>query len=410
MKLWVKIFIALFLGVVLGLILGPKVEVLKPLGTLFLNLINMIILPLILSSMTVGITSIHDPKKLGRVGLKTLSYYLVNTLIAICLGLSFGTFFALGNGMGLPTPETFTAIDTPGLKEILISIIPKNPIQSLVKGDVLQVIIFSVFLGLSINFAGKKARPIQEFLESLADVMYKMTSIVMEFSPIGVFVIMGWVAGTFGAEVLIPLGKFLFLYYGVCALHLGVVFVGLLYFVGNLSPRPFFKGIRDVMAVAFTTCSSSAALPVSMSAVQENLGVSRSISGFVLPLGSTVNMAGAAIYQAMSAIFISNAYGIHLDLYSLVTIVVTAVFSAVGAAGIPGSGFIMLSAVLSSVGLPLEGLALLAGIDRIREMASALINSVGDAVIAVVIAQQEGELDLEQYNSQLTYTQELSEA
>lgn len=398
MKLWLKILIAIVLGVITGAILGPYAEYLKPIGQAFLSLISMIIVLLVLSSMTVGITSIHDPQKLGRVGLKTLALYMVTTAIAIMIGIVFAKIFQPGEGLGLQGPAQINMQTPPSLSEIFLSIIPSNPIASLVQGNVLQIIVFSVFLGISINFAGEKGKPLLHVMESLADVMYRLTSVVMEFSPIGVFAIMAWVAGTFGLSVLFPLLKFLLLYYLACGVHLLVVFCGGLKFLAKLSPWPFFRGMSDAIMVAFSTCSSSATLPVSMHCAQENLGVSKNISSFVLPLGSTINMNGAALYQGMAAVFIAQSYGIDLDIQALLTIVITATLSAIGAAGIPGTGFIMLSVVFSSVGIPMEGLALLASIDRVREMVSTVLNVLGDAVVAVYIAKQEGELDVRQYN------------
>jgi DAACS family dicarboxylate/amino acid:cation (Na+ or H+) symporter len=398
MKLWIKILIAIVLGVITGAILGPKAEFLKPIGTMFLSLINMIIVLLVLSSMTVGITSIHDPQKLGRVGLKTLLMYLITTMFAIALGLLLAKFFPTGTGLNLHTTGEIHLNETPSISEIILSIIPTNPIASLVEGNVLQIIVFALFLGIAINFAGEKGKPLLEMLESLADVMYRLTSIIMEFSPIGVYAIMASVTGSFGLSVLLPLLKFLLLYYLACGVHVLVVFCGILWGLAKLHPWPFFRGMSDAIMVAFSTCSSSATLPVSMHCCQKNLGVSKNITSFILPLGSTINMNGAAIFQGMSAVFISQAYGINLEWQALITIVVTASLSAIGAAGIPGTGFIMLSVVFASVGLPIEGLALLAGIDRVREMVSTVLNILGDAVVAVYIAKQEGELDERQYN------------
>lgn len=397
MKLWIKILIAIGLGIVTGFIFGEKAEILKPIGDIFLRLINMIIVLLVLSSMTVGITSIHDPQKLGRVGIKTLVIYMSTTAIAVFLGLALGKLVQPGAGVNLVFSGEVMAQAPPGLSEIALSVIPANPIKSLADGNVLQIIVFALFLGISINFAGAKGRPLLEFLESLADVMYRLTSIVMEFSPIGVYAIMASVAGSFGMKVLVKLAGFLLTYYAACLIHVALIFLPILWFLARLHPWPFFRGLGDAIMVAFSTCSSSAALPVTMHCVQQNLGVSKNITSFVLPLGSTVNMNGAAIFQGMSVMFIAQAYGIELDFASLLTIVVTATLSAVGAAGIPGSGFIMLSVVFSSVGLPIEGLALLAGIDRIREMGSTVMNIMGDAVCAIYIAKQEGELDERQY-------------
>lgn len=396
MKLWMKIFIGLSLGVVTGLLIGENAVYLKPLGSIFLNLINMIIVLLILSSMTVGITSIHDPKKLSRVGGKTLGIYLMTTIIAIGGALLLANLFHLGEGLNLTVTQ---AIQTSQLSigDILISIIPSNPIAAMVNGNILQVIVFAVFLGIAINFSGAKGKPLLHFMESLSDVMYRLTSIVMEFSPIGVFGIMAWVAGTFGLSLLVPLLKFLMVYYLACALHLFVVYGSLLKGMARLDLKPFFKGMGDAIMMAFSTGSSAATLPVAMHCVQENLGVSKNISGFVLPLGITVNMNGTAIFQAMSAVFVAKAYGINLNLDTYVTLVLTTILSAIGTAGVPGGGFLMLSAVLTSVGLPLEGLAILVGIDRLREMVTTVLNILGDAAVTVVIAKLEGELDYNRY-------------
>lgn len=398
MKLWLKILIALLLGVITGIILGPNAVFLKPIGTIFLNLINMIIVLLVFSSMTVGITSIHDPKKLGRVGIKTLLLYLATTATAILIGLFFGAIFKPGAGLSLPTAVSQIATPSTSITEIILSIFPSNPIAAMVEANFMQIIVFSVFFGIAINLAGDKGKPIMDVMESLADVMYRLTAIVMEFSPIGVFAIMAWVAGSFGINILIPLLKFLLVYYLACGAHVLIVFCGMLKFLARLNPWPFFRGMGDAIMMAFTTSSSSATLPVSMHCAQKNLGISKHITNFVLPLGSTVNMNGAAIFQAMSALFIAQAYDIHLSMQSLLIIVVTATFSAIGAAGIPGTGFIMLSVVVTAAGLPIEGLALLAGIDRIREMGSTVLNILGDAVCAVYVAKQEGELDIRQYN------------
>ncbi len=419
MKLWMKILIALFLGTIVGGVLHEKLpeiftkidaNLFKPIGTVFLSLINMIIVLLVLSSMTVGITSIHDPQKLGRVGIKTLFFYLLTTAIAIGIGLLIATIFKPGMGLALTAESVVLKVETPpSVIEILLSVVPKNPIASLVEGNVLQIIVFALFLGVSINFAGERGRPLLDLLESLAEVMYRLTSIIMEFSPIGVFAIMASVTGAFGFDVLKPLSHFLFAYYFACAIHIIIVFCGLLWFVARLNPWHFFKGMGDAIMVAFSTCSSSATLPVTMHCVQRNLGVSKNLTSFILPLGSTVNMNGTAIYQGMSALFISQAYGIELQWTSLITLVLTATLSAVGAAGIPGTGFLMLSVVLTAAGLPVEGLALLFGIDRLREMVSTVLNILGDSVTAVVVAQQEGELDERQYNHEKLVEMEGSE-
>lgn len=403
MKLWVKILIALFLGAFVGFLVNegwlPKAvaDFLAPLGTIFLNLINMIIVLLVLSSMTVGITSIHDPQKLSRIGLMTIFLYLVTTLIAIAIGLGFAELFQPGANLHLESPKEIIVSAPVSIKDMLIGIFPSNPIVALVEANMLQIIVFSLFLGISINFAGEKAKPLLAVMESLADVMFRLTSIIMEFSPIGVFAIMTKVTATFGFGVLLPLLQLVGTYYAACFFHVIVVFCGIIYFLARLNPIPFFKGMGDAMMVAFSTCSSSATLPVSMHCTQKNLGVSKNITNFMLPLGTTINMNGAAIFQGMSAFFIAQAYGIELSLKTVLIIVVTATMSSIGAAGIPGTGFVLLSVVFTSAGLPIEGLALIAGIDRLREMVSTCLNVLGDAVCAVYVAKREGELDERQY-------------
>lgn len=396
MKLWVKIFIGMLLGVATGIILGEKAESLKPLGTLFLQLINMIIPFLILASMVTGITNIHDPKKLGRLGGKVVLIYLCTTVTAITLGIILADLFSLGASLSM---EATAPIEQKSLSigDILLSLVPSNPVVSFVEGNILQIIVFAVFVGIAINFSAEKGKPLRDFFESLADVMYRLTSIIMEFSPIGVFGIMAWVSGTFGIALLLPLLKFVGVYYLACAFQMFVVYGALLKGVGKLRFRNFFKGMGDATMMAFSTCSSAATLPVAMHCAQENLGVSKNISSFVFPLGITMNMNGTAIFQAMSAVFIAKAYGISMDFSSYLTLTLTSILSAIGTAGVPGAGFIMLSVVLTSIGLPIEGLALLAGIDRIREMVSTVLNILGDAAVTVFIAKQEGELDEKRY-------------
>ena len=248
MKLWMKILIALVLGVIAGLILGPNAIYLKPIGTLFLNSINMIIILLVFSSMTVGITSIHDPKKLGRVGGKTVGIYLTTTILSIIIGISFANLFLVGKELDLVPPSTHQNTSI-GLYEILISIVPSNPIAALVEGNILQIIVFAIFLGLAINFSGEKGLTLFNFFESILDVMYSLTSIIMEFSPIGVFGIMAWVAGTFGLTLLVPLFKFLGVYYLACLFHVFAIYGTLLKVIGKLELRVFFRGIRDALKI-----------------------------------------------------------------------------------------------------------------------------------------------------------------
>ncbi|MBS0621336.1 MAG: dicarboxylate/amino acid:cation symporter [Verrucomicrobia bacterium] len=400
MKLWLKILIGVAVGLILGTILGPRAEYLEPVGTLFLNLIRMLVVLLVFSSMTVGITSIHDPKKLTRVGLKSFAMFMITTVIAIGIGLGLAYLIKPGVGAQLgQVTEVINIQPAPSVVKLLLGVIPNNPIQAFAEGNILQVIVFSIFLGLALNLCGEKGKPLLKMIEALAETMYRLTNIVMEFAPYGVAAIMAYVAGRFGFETLLSLLKFLLINYLGCAIQLGVVYTLILVFLVKVKPLPFFKGMGDAIMLALSTNSSSATLPVTLHCAEENLGISRNIASFVLPLGSTINMNGAAIFQGIAAVYMAQAYGIDLAWQQLLVIVVTAVLSAIGAAGIPGTGFIMLAVVLQSVGLPMQGIATLFAVDRLREMFSTVVNVLGDVITALWVANGEGELNMDTYNS-----------
>ena len=400
MKLWTKILIAIGLGIVAGIALGPKAELLKPIGTLFLSLLNMLIVPLIFSSMTCGITNIPDSKKLGRVGGITLGLYAITTLFAILLGLGLSYWLELGSSLHLSATGPIVIKEMPAISELFLSMIPKNPIRSFAEGNILQIIVFATFFGTALNLAGSKAKPIVECMESLNQVMLKMTAMVMALSPFGVFALMAWATGSYGLDVLLPVGKFLMSYYAASFIHVFIIFCGILWLGAKLKPLPFFKGMAPAIATAISTCSSSATLPISLECATEKLGISKSLSNFVLPLGCSLNMNGSALFQAMSAVFIAQSYGIDLHWQHLVTLASTVVMATIGTASVPGGGLLMLSIVFSSIGIPLEGLAILAGIDRLRDMATTALNITGDAACAVYVAKREGELDRSIYYQQ----------
>ncbi len=399
MKLWMKILIGLVAGMITGIVLGPKAGTIKPIGDLFINAIRMLIVPLIFSSLVVGVTSMKDPKKMGRVGLKTFAMYLGTTAIAITIGLLLGVIFQPGAGLGLQAVEATAAKAAPNFIDTLVNLVPRNPVNSLATGNVLQIIVFAIVLGLAINLTGDKAKPVSNFFDAFAEVMYKLTSLVMELAPYGVFALMAWVAAEYGLSVLLPLGRVVLGVYVGCLLHSILTYGGAIALLARLNPIQFFKGIVDAQAVAFTTTSSSGTLPVTLSCTQKNLGVSKSVSSFVLPLGATINMDGTALYQGISALFVAQAYGIDLSFANYVTIILTSTLASIGSAGVPGAGLIMLSLVLSSVGLPMEGLAIVAGIDRILDMARTTVNITGDAMVSVLVAKSENELDVDVYQA-----------
>ncbi len=390
--LWKRILGGLTLGIILGVFLGEDAALIKPVGSLFLNAIKMLIVPLVFTSLVVGVTAM-DPARMGRVGIKAFLLFLLTTAVAITIGLSLGTLIQPGVGISLGEVAAMTPKAAPSLVDTLIAMVPKNPISALASGNMLQIIVFALVLGVSINLVGGKVDPVKRFFEAAAEVMYKMTNLVMELAPFGVFALMAWVAGKYGIDILLPLLKIIIAVYLACTLHAMLTLGGLLSILGRLNPLPFFKGIIEAQVVAFTSTSSSGTLPVTMRCSQERHGVSKAVSSFVLPLGATINMDGTAIYQGVSALFVAQAFGIDLDLGQYMTIVATATLASIGTAGVPGAGLITLSLVLTSVGLPLEGIAIIAGIDRILDMARTTVNITGDAMVTLITAKSEGELD-----------------
>ncbi|MBF5051067.1 C4-dicarboxylate transport protein [Candidatus Clavichlamydia salmonicola] len=407
MKLWKQMLIGLSAGMLAGLILGERATILKPLGTIFLNLLGMVVGLLVFASITVAITSVKDVKKLGRIGSKTILMYLLTTVAAICFGLLLGKIFHPGSGLSLDPGKSFQLDEVvtgfSGIGMMVLELIPANPFVSFVQGNVLQIIVFAFFLGFSIRLAGSKGKPVLHFFEGLSTILLKMTDMVMCTAPYGVFGIMAWVTGTFGVSAFAPLATFLGVYLLACILHIIIIFFFIIRCMTKLKISVFFKGFKEALALAASAVSSSATLPISLKCVR-NLGVSADVANLVLPLGATVNMNGTAIFQGLAAIFVSQAYGIQLDFMALLSIVVTATLSAIGTAGIPGAGIVTLSLVLSAVGLPLEGVALLAGIDRFRDIISTTVNIMGDAIVALYVAKSENELDEKQYYSELSIT------
>jgi Na+/H+-dicarboxylate symporter len=393
MKLWKQILIALVAGLIVGMIFGPSAGVIKPVGTLFINAIKMLIVPLIFVSLVCGMTSMHDMTKMGRIGLKTIVLYLATTAVAITIGLVLGTVMQPGVGIGLEAAKVVEVKAAPSLIDVVVNLVPTNPVAAMADGNILQIIVFAILIGLAIVIAGESGKRIKDIFDSLAEVIYKLTAIVISFAPYGVFALMAWVAGTYGLDVLLPLGKVILAVYIGCIIHAVVVYGGLLTFLARLNPIRYFQGIAEAQAVAFTTTSSSGTLPVTMSCAQKNLGVSKSVSSFVLPLGATINMDGTALYQGVCALFVAQAFGVELGFGQYLTIIMTATLASIGTAGVPGAGLIMLSLVLTSVGLPIEGVAIIAGIDRILDMARTALNVNGDGMVAVLVAKSEKELD-----------------
>jgi Na+/H+-dicarboxylate symporter len=401
LQLTTKIFIGLALGIVLGIILQPNPDIatkfVKPFGTLFLNLIKLVIVPLVFSSLVVGTCSMDDVRKLGRIGGKTMAYYLFTTAFAVTIGLVLANLSNVGGGFSIPIDAKVEVAEAPNVIDTLLNIIPANPLKALVEGNMLQIIAFALIIGAGIIGIGEKGKVLFNFFDAMADVMYKIIAVIMEFAPIGVFALITPVVAQNGPGVLLPLLKLIIVVYAGCAIHAIFTYSSTVALFAKVSPIQFFKGIAPAMVFAFTTASSSATLPINMKRTEENLGVPKSICSFCLPLGATVNMDGTAIYQGICAFFIAQVYGIDLPISAQLTIILTATLASIGTAGVPGAGMIMLGMVLQSVGLPMEGIALIAGVDRILDMMRTMINITGDSACSVIVAATEGELDRSVY-------------
>lgn len=385
------------------ILLGGIIEIL---GTGFINAIKMLVVPLVFISLVCGSSSMGDVKRLGRIGIKTMFFYLLTTALAISIALGIGKLINPGFGLdmsNLITQET-TIGESKSLTEIILGIIPTNPIQSLANGEMLQIIFFALLLGIAMSMVGKKADPVRKFFESANEICMKMVSVIMAFAPYGVFALITKTFSTVGFEAFASLLKYMIAVLLALFVQATLVYSGMIKALTGLKLKPFFKNFANVAAVTFSTASSNAALPLTIETM-EDLGVDNSVASFTLPLGATINMDGTAIMQGVACIFISQIYGIELGFSSLITIILTATLASIGTAGVPGVGMITLSMVLSSVGLPIEGVGLIMGVDRLLDMTRTTVNVMGDCTCTLIVSNSENELDKEKY-----YTCQLEES
>ncbi len=401
-SLLLKISIGFILGIIFGFAVGPVVpsspvlsNYIMPfidlVGKIFLRLLMMLIVPLVFASLVAGAASVGDVRKLGRIGIKTLALYLVTTAVAIVIGLACGNLFNAGVGMNIPGDLQASAREAKPLVDVILDIFPTNPVASMVNANMLQIIVFALFFGVACILAGERGKKISDFFGNVAEVMYSVTHMVMSFAPYGVFSLIAITAARFGVAILAPFAKVIAAVYIGCIIHAVLVYSGMIAVFCKRSPMWYFKGVQEAAITAFVTRSSSGTLPVTLANVRDNLGVSEGVSSFVLPLGATINMDGTALYQGVCALFVAQAFNIPLTLDMQIGIVVTATLASIGTAGVPGAGLIMLTMVLTSVGLPIEGIALVAGIDVILDAARTCLNVTGDTAVCAVVAASEGE-------------------
>ena len=392
LSLATQIFIALVLAIVVGLLMGDYYDFanayIKPFGTIFLNLIKFIVVPIVLFSIMCGIISMKDVRKVGSIGLKTVAYCMCTTAVAIVIGLAGGNLFK-GMFPAIATTDlAYEAAESTSLMETVVNIFPSNFISPMVNANMLQIIVMALLIGFAIVSVGEKNVTVVNAFNDLNEIFMKCMEMILKLSPVGVFCLLCPVIAENGPAIIGSLAMVLLTAYICYFVHALVVYSLTVGTLGGLSPVKFFKGMMPAILFAFSSASSVGTLPLNMECTQK-LGASREVSSFVLPLGATINMDGTAIYQGVCAIFIAACYGIELTLPQMLTIVLTATLASIGTAGVPGAGMVMLAMVLTSVGLPVDGIALVAGVDRIFDMGRTTVNITGDACCSIIVSNME---------------------
>ncbi len=411
MSLTNKVLLGMILGIITGLIINlfhlnnPDSFInnyivdglFHVIGTLFINALKMLVVPLVIFSLICGVCGIGDIRMLGRVGGKSFVLYLLTTAIAIATAIFIAASFDIGSGMNIPASSEFISKEAPALTQVLIDIIPTNPIKAMAEGDMLPVIFFSILLGISILLVGKKAKSIIEGAEIANEIMMKMVTIVMSVAPYAVFALIAKAVATLGLDLLASLAGYVSVLISALMFHLFITLMIILKLFSGLNPLTFLKKIRNVQIFAFSTASSNATIPVTMRTVTQRLGVDNSVAAFTVPFGATINMDGTAIMQGVATVFIANIYNVDLGITGYLTVILMSVLASIGTAGVPGVGLIMLSMVFTQVGLPIEGIGLIIGVDRLMDMIRTVVNVSGDAIVSTVVAKSEKKINLDIY-------------
>lgn len=363
-------------------------------GKIFVNLLKLMIVPLVLVSLICGVIASEESKSLGRLGSKTFVLYLITTGIAISLALTVAQLVDPGAGVNLNTDfEPYVPQERPPFVQVLINIFPDNPMQAMAQGNMLQVIVFAILVGIALNHTGEQGRRIGAIFEDLNVVVMKLVQLIMQLAPYGVFFLVGKVFAEQGLDVLGGLGMYMFCVLFALLLHFSFTYMGILTLFARLNPLIFLSKMRAALMFAFSTASSAATMPITMGVVEKKLGVKNSVASFTIPLGTTINMDGTAIMQGVATVFIASAYGIELGLAEFLTVIATATLASIGTAAVPSAGMITLAMVLGQVGLPAEAIGLILGVDRILDMVRTAVNVTGDAVVTCTVARSEGALD-----------------
>ena len=367
-------------------------------GQVFITSLKMLVVPLIFTSIICGTCSLSDASTLGRLGCKTLGLYLLTTAVAISLAIVTALLVAPGEGANLEAATSFSPGEAPSLGEVIIRLFPSNPIEALASGNTLQIIVFSVLFGISIAAAGEPGERIARIFESMNEVMMKLVALMMNLAPYGVFCLMARLFTNIEVGAIFSLLKYVLVLVGVLFMHVIFTYCLLLKAFTRLSPVVFLRKMEDAIMFAFSTASSNATIPVTMETVTHRMGVSNRIASFTVPLGSTINMDGTAIMQGVATVFIAQAFSIDLGISDYLTVIMTATLASIGTAGVPGVGLVMLAMVLQQVGLPVEGIALIMGVDRLLDMIRSAVNVTGDSAVTCIVAKSEGALDVNIFN------------
>ena len=367
-------------------------------GSIFIASLKMLVVPLVFISLVCGTSSLSDPSKLGRLGGKSILLYIGTTAIAISLAVSFALLVAPGEGLNLTTESNFVAKEAPSLGQVIINMMPTNPINAMAEGNMLQIIVFAVLFGIAMAMTGDPGKRLTAVFEDLSTVIMKLVTILMNLAPYGVFVLMAKLFATIGFDTIASLLKYFLLVVFVLLVHAFISYPIILKALSGLSPLILIRKMRDAALFAFSTSSSSATLPITMETAIKKLGVNRSVASFTVPLGSTINMDGTAIMQGVATVFIAQVYSVDLSLSDYMMVILTATLASIGTAGVPGVGLIMLAMVLQQVNLPVEGIALIIGVDRLLDMTRTAVNVTGDCMVACIVAKSENELDIEVFN------------
>lgn len=367
-------------------------------GTIFISSLQMLVVPLVFISLVCGTCSLSDPSTLGRLGGKTIAFYLFTTAIALSMAILIALLIHPGNASLAAENMQYAVKEAPSLSNVLINLVPRNPIQAMTEGNMLQIIIFAVIFGFAVSHIGERGKRVAALFTDLNEVIMRVVTLIMQLAPYGIFALMGKLALTLGLETFESVLKYFIVVLGVLLIHAFIVYPTLLKVFSGLSPLTFIRKMRDVQLFAFSTASSNATLPVTIETAEHRLGVDNKVASFTLPLGATINMDGTAIMQGVATVFIAQVFGIDLTITDYAMVVVTATLASIGTAGVPGVGLIMLAMVLNQVGLPVEGIALIMGVDRLLDMVRTAVNVTGDSVATVVIAKSEGAFDEVTFN------------